>query len=120
MQSPSVKASKTRDLDPVELAALSLDGPKAGESATRNIFAFGSSATWGGGAGSTDWAALTDPSSSPGVSKEGQDKAAGAASFLSLSSGNPWGSPAGLSSGFGGAATAMPGPGSAGQGSTGD
>lgn len=119
MQSPSVKASKAREIDPVGLSGLALDGPKDGEPATRNIFAFGSSATWGGGAGSTDWTALTEPkSASQGVANDGQDKVAGAASFLSLSTGSPWGS-SGLSSGFGGGA-AMPGPGGAGQGSTGD
>jgi len=118
MQSPSVKALKTHELDPVELAGLSLDGSNTSEPASRNLFAFGSS-TWGGGAGGTDWATLTGPASSQGVSNEGQDKAAGAASFLSLSTGNPWGSPGLSSSGFGGGA-AMPGSGGTGQGSTGD
>ena len=113
IQSPAVKASKTSNLESVELASLTLDAPNASEAPSRSIFAFGSSSTWGTGGAGADWAALTG---SQGARSKGQDSAAGAASFLSLSTGNPWGSP-GLS-GFGGAA--MPGSGGNGQGSTGD
>jgi hypothetical protein len=101
MQSPTMLAT-TKKLDAVELSSLALDEAKSSEPTSRSIFAFGSSGTWGTGGTSTDWSMLrTGAGNSHGVGSKGEESGVAGASFLSLSTNNPWGSPAGLS-GFGG------------------
>lgn len=91
MGSPSTKAESTK-LDAVDLVALSLDGPT--ERGDRNIFAFGTSATWGstGETTTSNWGTLGSPI---GLSSgaDGSEPSVGPASFLSLSSTNTWGAP---------------------------
>jgi len=75
----------TAKLDAVDLAALTLDAPSEGPA--RNIFAFGTSATWGttGDNDSDDWAVLGS------AAQETKEPTVAPASFLSLSSSNTWG-----------------------------
>jgi hypothetical protein len=83
MQSPS--AEPTHSLDDVNLTTLSLEPARSNAATSRHIFAFESGATWGtsGATGGNDW----------GV-PAGNDKPIGAATFLSLSSTNTWGTSA--------------------------
>jgi hypothetical protein len=112
MQSPAMLASKKK-LDAVELSSLALDDLKSSEPTSRSIFAFGSSGTWGTGGTNSDWSMLGGRSgSSHGVSSKGHESGVSGASFLSLSTNNPWGSPAAGLSGFGG--SGRPGPSSTG------
>jgi hypothetical protein len=113
MSSPSVRGQTSR-LEAMDLGSLSLGVSSADSKPERqpsNIFAFGSSATWGSAgsnsvasswtgnnnAGSSDWASL---GTAIGTPTENPDKPISATSFLSLSSNNTWGT-AGLP-GFGG------------------
>lgn len=117
MRSPNLHSDVTKKFDPVDLAALSLDAGT--ESASRNIFAFGSP-TWGNsGAGRlSSWTGLGGGNkeaafgSAADPDDDGNHKnGSGASSFLSLSTlsvnqeSNTWGS-AGLT-GLGG--SALPG-----------
>ena len=113
MSSPSARAHTTR-LDAVDLTSLTLGVPASDASESKNIFAFGSSSTWGATGGnkgpgdafstSSTWGSTTGNNggsgnwgvlggaSTLGAVTEPQDKAAVAAtSFLSLSSTNTWG-----------------------------
>lgn len=112
MQSPAMLASKKK-LESVELSSLALDDLKSSEPTSRSIFAFGSSGTWGTGGTSSDWSMLgSGAGSSNGVSNKGRETGVAGASFLSLATNNPWGSPAAGLSGFGG--SGRPGPSSTG------
>ena len=105
IQSPTMLAT-TKTLDAVELSSLALDETKSSDPTSRSIFAFGSSATWGTGGTGTDWSMLgTGAGNGHGVGNKEKESAVTGASFLSLSTNNPWGSPAGLA-GFGGTGSA--------------
>jgi hypothetical protein len=98
MNSPSSRVHTAR-LDHLDLVALSLGVPVPEAKRERSIFAFGSSGTWGSTGNDvapTDWTAVG--AGRHLGSSEKQPKA-GAASFLSFSSNNTWGT-AGLH-GFG-------------------
>jgi hypothetical protein len=98
IQSPSIRSQKDGGFD-VDLAALSLEPPLSATS--RNIFAFGSSATWGdnGDAGNAGWGELNPGFLSNRFTKEGKELPA---TFLSLSD-KAWGGSGGVI-GLGGAA----------------
>lgn len=104
MSSPGMRAQNAK-LDTVDLESLGLvppanNGKPDGQSS--NIFAFGSSSTWGSvgnNNASDNWTMLGNTSRING-SVEGQEKAVNTPSFLSLSSNNTWGT-SGLP-GFGG------------------
>jgi len=96
MSSPSIRAHTTH-LDTVDLESLGLGVPSTtngkSDGQSSNIFAFGSSSTWGSVGNSNvsdNWTMLgTTGRISGGV--EGQEKAVSAPSFLSFSSNNTWG-----------------------------
>mmetsp|Transcript_17734 Transcript_17734/g.26257 ORF Transcript_17734/g.26257 Transcript_17734/m.26257 type:complete len:743 (-) Transcript_17734:440-2668(-) len=104
MSSPGIRGQAAK-LDTVDLESLGLvppanNGKPDGQSS--NIFAFGSSSTWGSvgnNNASDNWTMLGNTSRING-GVEGQDKTVNTPSFLSLSSNNTWGT-SGLP-GFGG------------------
>mmetsp|Transcript_16332 Transcript_16332/g.24718 ORF Transcript_16332/g.24718 Transcript_16332/m.24718 type:complete len:763 (-) Transcript_16332:373-2661(-) len=95
MSSPAVRA-QTSKLENVDLESLGLVPPatnEKGEGQSSNIFAFGSSSTWGSvghNSASDNWTMLGNTNRISGH-VEGQDKAVSTPSFLSLSSNNTWG-----------------------------
>eukprot|EP00548_Thalassiothrix_antarctica_P007957 CAMPEP_0194141498 /NCGR_PEP_ID=MMETSP0152-20130528/10896_1 /TAXON_ID=1049557 /ORGANISM="Thalassiothrix antarctica, Strain L6-D1" /LENGTH=747 /DNA_ID=CAMNT_0038840137 /DNA_START=251 /DNA_END=2494 /DNA_ORIENTATION=+ len=96
MSSPSIRAHTTH-LDTVDLESLGLGVPSTtngkSDGQSSNIFAFGSSSTWGSVGNSNvsdNWTMLgTTSRISSGV--DAQEKAVGTPSFLSFSSNNTWG-----------------------------
>lgn len=111
MRSPSIPANSPAKFGADDLAALSLDTTRTGDATSRNLFAFGSSGTWGeADAGTTQdassWSMMlgSGNGSTENPKKDGQESSI-ATSFLSLSSSNnPWGT--GGLSGLGGSAIA--------------
>jgi hypothetical protein len=99
MQSPSHEP-KHNDIDPVDLAALTLEPAAAqGPSSSRHLFSFESGSTWGaaGTSGSNDWGM---PASSNVFSADGGQDTPITSAFLNLgTASNTWGGV----SGFGGA-----------------
>jgi hypothetical protein len=95
MSSPSMRDHKTV-LEAVDLSSLGLGVPSSeqqSEGRTRNIFAFGSSSTWGsaGGNNASDNWGMLGTTSGIGAGADNQDNPVNASSFLNFTTNNTWG-----------------------------